>query len=137
MATKKKQQQKPEKRAAVYTQLWPQHVPAKLIGVVDGQPFQRVFSWWNKQSDFSHSRITTGDVLVPVHIVNGTLCPIARMTISFKGAPSAAELGDCTLAASPSVGLMTTVSGFMVSSSPSGSVMVMMAAISPDPAGGS
>lgn len=86
MATKKQTAAptKP-KTASVYTQLWPQHVTAKLIGVVDGQPLERVFSWWNKQSDFSHSRITVGDVLVPVHIVDGALCPIARMTVSFKG----------------------------------------------------
>lgn len=72
-------------RPAVYTQLWPERIVASLRGVVDGEPLRRVVSWGNRQSDFGQSRAAVGDVLVPFHILKGQMCPIARMTLVWKG----------------------------------------------------
>jgi len=70
---------------ATYTFLIPQHVVKEMINVVDGQQLTHLFGRGNKQSDFSSFRITVGDTVIPFHIVDGRICPIARMLVKFKG----------------------------------------------------
>ena len=86
-AKKRPKRPKPSKpsKPAVYTQLWPERIVAPLRGVVDGQPLRRIVSWSNRQSDFGRSRVAVGDVVVAFHIVKARICPIARMTLAWKG----------------------------------------------------
>jgi hypothetical protein len=72
--------------------LWPQHVVKKLIGVVDGQPLRYVLSRGNAQTNFKRFKIAPGDTLVPIHIDAGRICPIARMSVVYKGTAAAWNL---------------------------------------------
>lgn len=65
--------------------LWPKHVIANLVNVVDGQPLRYVLGRANAQSDFARFKIAAGDTLIALHIDHGRVCPIARMDITFKG----------------------------------------------------
>lgn len=70
---------------ATYTMLWPAYLVKELVGKVDGRPLRYVFGRGNAQTDFARSRIAPGDLLVPLHVSKGKVCPIARMRVSYKG----------------------------------------------------
>lgn len=72
-------------REATYTMLWPQHVVKPLVGVADGKALRYALGRFNAQTDFARFRIAPGDVLIPVHLDKGRLCPIARMRVTYKG----------------------------------------------------
>lgn len=72
--------------------LWPQHVVKKLVGVVDGQPLRYVLGRGNAQTNFKRFKIAPGDMLMPIHIDAGRICPIARMSVVYKGTASSWNL---------------------------------------------
>lgn len=74
-----------ETRPAVYTMLWPKHVVLPLVNVAEGQPLRSVLGRYNAATDFARFRIAPGDVLIPVHIDRGLVCPIAKMRVVYKG----------------------------------------------------
>ena len=79
--------------AATYTMLWPKHVVARCVDVVDGQPLRHILGRNNAQTNFDRFKIRPEDTIIPLHIDRGFICPIARMEVVFKGTVAAWNAG--------------------------------------------